>query len=168
MQALGSISKTHLSGTMPAVIHALVAAGLITLDQAQALWQQAKTNSTHFIAALIDSGAVTSSALAQTVSKAFATPFFDLGTLDRTALPTGLIDEKICLDHHLIVLASKNNRIRIATADPSNKEASDALKRLAPLDFEWVGVEFDRLRQWLTATTRSENPAHALDWDRFN
>ena len=168
MQALGSISKTHLSGTMPAVIHALVAAGLITLDQAQALWQQAKTNSTHLITALIDSGAVTSSALAQTVSKAFATPFFDLGTLDRTALPTGLIDEKICLDHHLIVLGSKNNRIRIATADPSNKEASDALKRLAPLDFEWVVVEFDRLRQWLTATTRSENPAHALDWDRFN
>ena len=168
MQALGSISKTHLSGTMPAVIHALVAAGLITLDQAQALWQQAKTNSTHFITALIDSGVVTSSALAQTVSKAFATPFFDLGTLDRTALPTGLIDEKICLDHHLIVLGSKNNRIRIATADPSNKEASEALKRLAPLDFEWVVVEFDRLRQWLTATTRSENPAHALDWDNFN
>ena len=29
MQALGSISKTHLSGTMPAVIHALVAAELV-------------------------------------------------------------------------------------------------------------------------------------------
>ena len=168
MQALGSISKTHPSGAMPVVVHALVAAELIQLEKAQELWQQAKTNSTHFIAALIDSGAVTSHALAQTVSKAFATPFFDLDTLNRTALPHGLIDEKICLDHHLVVLGSKNNRLKIATADPSNKEASEALKRLAPLEFEWVVVDFDRLRQWLQITTPYENQPNAFDWDAFN
>ena len=107
MQALGSTSKTHPSGTMPAVIHAVVAAGHIPWDQAQALWQQAQAKNTSVIAALIDSGAVTANALAQSLAKAFATPFFDLGTLDRSTLPQGLLDESICLHHQLIVLGKK-------------------------------------------------------------
>ena len=161
MQALGSTSKTHPSGTMPAVIHAVVAAGHIPWDQAQALWQQAQAKNTSVIAALIDSGAVTANALAQTLAKAFATPFFDLGTLDRSTLPQGLLDENICLHHQLIVLGKKNKRLRIATADPSNKEAAEALKRLAPLDFEWVVVEFDRLRQWLASKPVPDTAATA-------
>lgn len=168
MQALGSISKTHPPGTLPAVIHAVVAAGHIPWDQAQTLWQQAKTNNTSVIAALIDSGAVTAYALAQTLSKAFATPFFDLSTLDRSALPQGLLDETICIHHQLIVLGKKNKRLRIATADPSNKDASEALKRLAPLDFEWVVVEFDRLCQWLASKPLPGIAASGKESDALN
>ena len=154
MQALGSISKTHASGSMPAVIGAVVAAGHIPWNQAQSLWEQAQSNNTSLIAALVDSGAMTSYALAQTLAQAFATPFIDLATLDRNALPQGLLDEQICVDHQLLVIGKKNGRLRIATADPSNKDATEALKRLAPLEFEWVVVEFERLRQWLEAIGR--------------
>lgn len=168
MQALGSNSKTHASGSMPAVIGAVVAAGHIPWNQAQTLWEQAQSTNTPLIAALIDSGAVTSLLLAQTLAQAFATPFIDLATLDRNALPQGLLDEKICVDHQLLVISKKNGRLRIATADPSNKDATEALKHLAPLDFEWVVVEFDRLRQWIESDPRPVTAANSLERSAFH
>ena len=108
---------------LPGLGRALVSAGKLNQRAAEDLYRKAQSSRTSFIAELTGSGAVSPTDLAHTMSVAFAAPLLDLDAIDAQRLPAGLLDAKICADFRIVVLSKRNNRLIVATADPSSSNA---------------------------------------------
>ena len=128
MAVTDSVSKDAPGIALPGLGRALVAAGKLGQRAAEDIYRKAVSNKKSFVAELVGSGAVSASDLAHTLSEAFALPLLDLNAIDVQKLPKGLLDGKICGDYRLVVLSKRNNRLVIATADPSDQTAAEKVK----------------------------------------
>ncbi len=120
-------------------------AGKIGQKAAEDIFRKAQTGRTSFIAELTGSGAVSASDLAHTMSTAFAAPLLDMEAIDVERLPKGLLDTKICSTYRIVVLSKRNNRLFVATADPSDQEAAEKIKFSTQMGVDWVIAEYDKL-----------------------
>lgn len=120
-------------------------AGKIGQKAAEDIFRKAQTGRTSFIAELTGSGAVSASDLAHTMSAAFAAPLLDMEAIDVQRLPKGLLDTKICSTYRIVVLSKRNNRLFVATADPSDQEAAEKIKFSTQMGVDWVIAEYDKL-----------------------
>jgi len=123
MAAVDTTHRQSPTTALPGLGHALILAGKLGQKSAQEIFQKAQSGRTSFIAKLTDSGAVSASDLAHTMSCAFAAPLVDLDAIDPQRLPKGLLDGKICYDYRVVVLSQRNNRLIVATAYPSDQQA---------------------------------------------
>ncbi|MDQ3058010.1 MAG: type IV-A pilus assembly ATPase PilB [Pseudomonadota bacterium] len=133
------------SVALPGLGRALVFAGKLAQKAAEDIFRKAQTGRTSFIAELTGSGAVSASDLAHIMSTSFAAPLLDLNAIDALRLPKGLLDSKICLAYRIVVLSKRNNRLVVATADPSDQEAAEKIKFSTQLGVDWVIAEYDKL-----------------------
>ena len=120
---------------------------------AEEIYRKAKANRSSFIAELTGSGAVSAADLAHTLSLAFAAPLIDLAAVDLNRLPKGLLDNKICQDFRLVVLGKRQNRLIVATADPSDQQATERVKFSTQHNVDWVIAEYDKLLKLVSANT---------------
>ncbi len=130
---------------LPGLGRALITAGKLGQKSAEDIFRKASTNRTSFIAELTGSGYVSASDLAHTMSSAYAAPLVDLDAIDVQRLPKGLLDNKICSAYRVIVLSRRNNRLIVATADPSDQEAAEKIKFATQMGVDWVIAEYDKL-----------------------
>ena len=130
---------------LPGLGRALISAGKLGQKSAEDIFRRASSNRTSFIAELTGSGYVSASDLAHTLSSAYAAPLVDLDAIDITRLPKGLLDNKICAAYRVIVLSRRNNRLIVATADPSDQEAAEKIKFATQMGVDWVIAEYDKL-----------------------
>jgi len=144
---------------LPGLGRALVSAGKLNQRAAEDLYRKAQSSRTSFIAELTGSGAVSPSDLAHTMSVAFAAPLLDLDAIDVQRLPSGLLDAKICADFRIVVLSKRNNRLIVATADPSDQQAAEKIKFATQMGVDWVIAEFDKLSRLVEAQTKSVTEA---------
>lgn len=144
---------------LPGLGRALVSAGKLGQKAAEDLYRKAQSSRTSFIAELTGSGAVSPADLAHTMSTAFAAPLLDLDAVDVQRLPTGLLDPKICADFRIVVLSKRNNRLIVATADPSDQQAAEKIKFATQMGVDWVIAEFDKLSRLVEAQTKSVSEA---------
>jgi len=145
MSAVETASKDTSSIALPGLGRALILAGKLGQKSAEEIYRKASSGRTSFIAELTGSGAVSASDLAHTMSSAFAAPLVDLDALDAQRLPKGLLDSKICQSYRVVVLSKRNNRLTVATADPSDQEAVEKIKFATQLGVDWVIAEYDKL-----------------------
>ena len=143
---------------LPGLARALVTAGKLGQKAAEDLYRKAQSNRSSFIAELTGSGAVSPSDLAHTMSTAFGAPLLDLDAVDVQRLPKNLLDVKICQAYRVVVLAKRNNRITVATADPSDQQAAEKIKFATQMGVDWVIAEYDKLTRMVeaNATTAAE------------
>jgi type IV pilus assembly protein PilB len=143
---------------LPGLARALVSAGKLGQKSAEDLYRKAQANRSSFIAELTGSGAVSASDLAHTMSSAFGAPMVDLEAVDAQRLPKSLLDTKICQDYRVVVLSKRNNRLIVATADPSDQQAAEKIKFATQMGVDWVIAEYDKLTKMVeaNATTASE------------
>jgi type IV pilus assembly protein PilB len=143
---------------LPGLGRALVSAGKLGQKSAEDLYRKAQANRSSFIAELTGSGAVSPSDLAHTMSTAFGAPLLDLDAVDIQRLPKGLLDTKICQSYRVVVLSKRNNRLIVATADPSDQQAAEKIKFATQMGVDWVISEYDKLSKMVEglATTTSE------------
>ncbi|MDB5857375.1 MAG: pilB [Ramlibacter sp.] len=143
---------------LPGLGRALVTAGKLGQKSAEEIFRKAQTNRTSFIAELTGSGAVSAADLAHTMSSAFGAPLLDLEAIDVSRLPRGLLDVKICQGYRVVVLSKRNNRLIVATADPSDQQAAEKIKFATQMGVDWVIAEYDKLTKMVEAhaTTTSE------------
>jgi type IV pilus assembly protein PilB len=146
---------------LPGLGRALVAAGKLGQRAAEDIFSKAQSSRTSFIAELTGSGAVSAFDLAHTMSTAFAAPLLDLDAIDLQRLPKGLLDSKICLTYRIVVLSKRNNRLIVATADPSDQEAAEKIKFYTQLNVDWVIAEYDKLSRLVEAS--SATAAEAME-----
>ena len=145
MAAVESALRESPSIALPGLGRALISAGKLGQKSAEDIYRKASTNRTSFIAELTGSGAVSAFDLAHTMSSAYAAPLVDLNAIDVQRLPKGLLDNKICSAYRIVVLSKRNNRLIVATADPSDQEAAEKIKFSTQLGVDWVIAEYDKL-----------------------
>ena len=138
---------------LPGLGRALVAAGKLGQRAAEDIFSKAQSSRTSFIAELTGSGAVSAFDLAHSMSTAFAAPLLDLDAIDLQRLPKDLLDSKICLTYRIVVLSKRNNRLIVATADPSDQEAAEKIKFYTQLGVDWVIAEYDKLSRLVEASS---------------
>ncbi len=158
MSAVDTASRETNSIALPGLGRALILAGKLGQKSAEDIYRKASSGRTSFIAELTGSGAVSASDLAHTMSSAYAAPLVDLDAIDTQRLPKGLLDSKICLAYRVVVLSKRNNRLTVATADPSDQEAVEKIKFATQLGVDWVIAEYDKLLKLVdsNAATTSE------------
>lgn len=147
------------SVALPGLGRALVSAGKLGQKAAEDIYQKAKANRTSFIAELTGSGAVSAADLAHTMSQAFGAPVLDIEAIDVHRLPKGLLDGRISADYRVVVLSKRNNRLIVATADPSDQAAAEKIKFATQMGVDWVIAEYDKLSKMVEALGTSTTEA---------
>jgi type IV pilus assembly protein PilB len=149
---------TEASVALPGLGRALVSAGKLGQKAADDIYKKAQANRTSFIGELTGSGAVSAADLAHTMSAAFGAPLVDLDAIDLQRLPRGLLDTKICQAYRVVVLSKRNNRLIVATADPSDQQCAEKIKFATQMGVDWVIAEYDKLTKVVEAhaTTATE------------
>ena len=145
MSAVDTANRVSDTVALPGLGRALILAGKLGQKSAEDIYRKASSGRTSFIAELTGSGAVSASDLAHTMSSAYAAPLVDLDAIDAQRLPKGLLDGKICQAYRVVVLSKRNNRLTVATADPSDQEAVEKIKFATHLGVDWVIAEYDKL-----------------------
>lgn len=153
MAAIEPVTKPQVALALPGLGRALVLAGKLGQKAAEDIFRKAQTNRSSFIAELTGSGAVSPSDLAHTMSVAFAAPLLDLDAVDAQRLPKGLLDSKICATYRIVVLSKRSNRLIVATADPSDQEASEKITFSTQMGVDWVIAEYDKLLKLVETST---------------
>jgi len=145
---------SDMSGSnLPGLGRTLVMAGKLEQKFAEEIYRKAQAKRTSFIAELTGSGAVSAADLAHTLSLAFAVPLIDLDAVNSQLLPKGMLDNKICIDYRLVVLGKRQNRLIVATADPSDQQAAEKIKFSSRNSVDWVVAEYDKLLKLVSANT---------------
>ncbi len=144
---------------LPGIGRAMVAAGKLGQKAAEDIYSKSLANKTSFISELVGSGVVSASDLAHTLSQAFAAPLVNLDAIDTQRLPKGLLDQKTCQDFRLVVLSKRNNRLMVATADPSDQRAAEKIKFSTQMGVDWIIAEYDKLSKMVDANSVSASEA---------
>ena len=145
--------KNPVFMALPGLGRALVTAGKLGQKAAENIFLKAQGSRNSFIAELTGSGAVSAFDLAHIMSTSFAAPLVDLDAIDMQRLPKGLLDTNICLAFRIVVLGKRNNRLIIATADPSDQGAAEKIKFSTQLGVDWVIAEYDKLSRLMDASS---------------
>jgi len=161
MAAADPIAKESASVALPGLARALISAGKLQAKAAEEIYQKSRTGRTSFIAELTGTGAVSAADLAHTLSNAFGAPLLDLDAIDPQRLPKDLLDAKLCQSYRVVVLGKRNNRLIVATADPSDQQAVEKIKFASQMGVDWVIAEYDKLSRMVEAAAASA--AEAID-----
>ena len=160
MAAVDSVTSDISSATaLPGLARALISAGKLGQKSAEELSRKAQANRSSFIAELTGSGSVSAADLAHTMSAAFGAPLLDLEAIDLARLPKGLLDTKICQAYRVVVLSKRNNRLIVATADPSDQQAAEKIKFATQMGVDWIIAEYDKLTKMVEASSATATEA---------
>ena len=155
MAAAEPLVKDSSPIALPGLARALVSAGKLPAKTAEDIYQKSLSGRTSFIAELTGSGAVSAADLAHTLSSAFGAPLLDLDAIDSQRLPKDLLDPKLCQAYRVVVLSKRNNRLIVATADPSDQQAAEKIKFASQMGVDWVIAEYDKLSRMIEAAAVS-------------
>lgn len=136
-----------LSGVARVLVHG----GKLKVQRAEELTTTARDKRISFVAALMDSGEMTPSALAHSLSSSLAVPLLDLDAVDAQRLPRTILDAKLVSQYKVLPLSKRGSRLFLACADPTDQEAGERIKFATQLAPEWVLVEYDKLNRMLEA-----------------
>jgi len=137
--------STAQSSSLAVLGQVLVASGKLDKATVQKAMKIAQDQRKSLVAELVDSGAMSPLNLAQILAQAFAVPLLDLSSIQLSGLPKKLLDERMCKEYQLLVLGERDHALVIATADPSNQEATEKIKFATQRNVDWVVVEYDKL-----------------------
>lgn len=132
-----------------------MSAGKLTQKSAEEIYKKSQSSRTSFIAELTGSGTVTPLDLAHTVSAVFGAPLLDIDAIDPQRFPKDLLDPKICQSYKVIVLSKRNNRLIVATADPTDQEAAEKIKFTTQMGVDWIIAEYDKLIRLIESTSKT-------------
>ncbi|QNP59112.1 type IV-A pilus assembly ATPase PilB [Paenacidovorax monticola] len=155
MAAVDTAQKEASAIALPGLGRALISAGKLTQKTAEDIYKKSQISRSSFIAELTGSGAVSAADLAYTVASVFGAPLLDLDAIDPMRLPKELLDAKICQAYRVVVLSKRNNRLIVATADPTDQEAAEKIKFTTQMGVDWIIAEYDKLTKLVEATSKS-------------
>jgi type IV pilus assembly protein PilB len=132
---------------MSGLARALLQAGRLSAQQADALSKKAAAEKAPFIDVLLQGGSIDSRALATFCSEAFGYPLMNLLVFNVRTLPEKVIDPKLMQSQRVVALAKRGNKVSVAISDPTNTQALDQIKFQTEMTVEPVIVEHNHLLQ---------------------
>lgn len=127
----------------------MVLAGLLDEKTAQQAQAQALRNKTPLVTYVVENRLTSGRAVAELASDQFGVALLDLSVLEKSALPTDLLTEKLARQHRALALAKRGNKLFVALSDPGNHQAITDIQFSTGLSVESVLVEDDKLGKWI-------------------
>ncbi|MDE3318269.1 type IV-A pilus assembly ATPase PilB [Acinetobacter baumannii] len=143
------MSALHTSPKFTGFFRRLVEEKHVSAATMQTALDAAKRAKQDTVAYLIEEVHLSPSLLAETISAEFAEPYFDLDVYDTSQIPNDLVDQKLILKHRILPLIQRGQILYVATSNPSNIEAIDAIRFNSKLLVEPVIVEYHKLEKVL-------------------
>ena len=148
--------QTALSG----LARALIQHGRLSEADAVACTKSAAAVPNGFILELAQRKLLNTKAVAWFAAETFGYPLLDISSVDRASIPRDAIDRKLMAKHQVVALGKRQNRLTVATADPSNMRALDEIRFQTGMQVDLIVVEADRLAR--LAETLSESTEDTL------
>ena len=126
-------------------IRCLVEDGLVSAENMQSAILNAKKANQDIVPFLIDQLKISSLAIAEKISQEFGEPLFDLSAYDSAQIIREGLDEKIISKHCILPIFKRGNLLYVATSNPTNIEAMDAIRFSSKMNIEAVIVEHPKL-----------------------
>jgi type IV pilus assembly protein PilB len=141
--------------SMSGLARALLQAGRLSAQQAEALQKQAQTDKSPFIDVLLASNILTARALAGFCSETFGYPMLDLACFNPSHFPEKLLEPKLMEKERVIALSKRGNKLSVAISDPTNIHALDQIKFQTEMTVEPVIVEHGTLLKLIEKFSQS-------------
>ncbi len=132
--------------TLSGLARALIQQGRITEADALACSTNGASGGPNaFIQELAQRKLMGNQDVAAFAAETFGYPLLDVNALDQAALPREAIDRKLITKHQVIPLSRRQNRLTIATADPSNMRILDEIRFQTGMQVDLVVAEAEKL-----------------------
>jgi type IV pilus assembly protein PilB len=138
---------------------ALVQQGRLIQADATAIQAEASKEGLTFVQQLVKTKKLSAKEVSQFAAQTFGYPLLDLNAVDMDTIPVNLIDSKIVMNHRVVALGKRGNRVFVAMSDPSNEQVLQEVKFATGLNMEPVVVEDDKLEKVVKKLTESSGKA---------
>ena len=159
---VATVSTIKLGG----LARMLVQENLLSETEAHTIQGQANIAKMPFITQVIASRKVSAEKIAETSSRSFGFPYFNLDAFNIDYLPVKSIDLKLMQSNRVIGLQNHNNVLFVAISDPTNLHALDSVQFQMGMTLSPVVVEDDKLGKWIDKIAESKDTSMStLDMD---
>ena len=144
------MSIQNVSPRFSGYIRRLVDEGFISAQHMKDALEAAQKNKMSTVEYLVEKSDIKPLVIAEMISSEFGEPIFDLDSFNPEMLLKEIADSKLFTKHHVVPLVQRGNILYVATSDPTNIEALDAIRFNCGLNIEPIIVEYDKLIKVLT------------------
>jgi type IV pilus assembly protein PilB len=130
-------------------IRRLVDEGFLSAQQMKDAFSNAQKNKVSIVAYLSEKLNIPPLIIAEMISVEFGEPIFDLDSFNPEMLLKEIVDPNLVTKHKVIPLIQRGNILYVATSDPTNIEALDAIRFNCGLNIEPIIVEHHKLEKLL-------------------
>ncbi|KXZ66501.1 type IV-A pilus assembly ATPase PilB [Acinetobacter venetianus] len=141
------MSGLHTSPKFSGFIRRLVDDGHLTASNMQTAIDAAKKAKQDIVAHLIEHQRISPLIIAESISLEFGEPLFDLAVYDTAILPREITDQKLIQRHRIVPLVQRGQILYVATSNPTNIDALDAIRFNTKLNIEPIIVEHNKLEK---------------------
>ena len=141
------MSGLHTSPKFSGFIRRLVEDGHMTAANMQNAIDAANKAQQDIVAHLIEQHRLSPLTIAESISHEFGEPLFDLAVYDTALLPKDLTDNKLIQKHRVVPLTQRGQILYVATSNPTNIDALDAIRFNTKLNIEPIIVEHTKLEK---------------------
>lgn len=138
-------------------IRRLVDEGVLSAEDMRTALANAKQEKTDIVAYLVSHHNLSPTTIAETISVEFGEPLFDIGAYDPGQILREDIDEKLITKHRILPIYKNSNVLYVATSNPTNIEATDAIRFATKLNIETVIVEHNKLEKLIEQNFTEES-----------
>ena len=126
-------------------IRRLVEDEIVSAENMQNAVLSAKKANQDIVPFLIDQLKLSPLDIAEKISQEFGEPLFDLSVYDSAQIIREGIDEKLITKHRVLPIFKRGNLLYVATSNPTNMDAMDAIRFSSKMNIEAVIVEHPKL-----------------------
>lgn len=138
-------------------IRRLVDEGVLSAEDMRTALANAKQEKTDIVAYLVSHHNLSPTTIAETISVEFGEPLFDISAYDPGQILREDIDEKLITKHRILPIYKNSNVLYVATSNPTNIEATDAIRFATKLSIETVIVEHNKLEKLIEQNFTEES-----------
>lgn len=125
----------------------LIDEGLLSAEQMQSAIENARKTKTKIVPYLVNHLKIKSQTIASLIAQEFSEPYFDLDVCNLDLLPQEITDNNLVNKYHVLPLFQRGQNLFVATSDPTDLEALDAIKFNTNLNVYPVIVEYNKLER---------------------
>ena len=139
------MSAASSSVSLSPFARALVLHGRLPEADAKVVQNEAAKSNVTFIEQLTLSKKLKAAEICHFAAHTFGYPQLDLSAVDFDTVPKNLVETKFLVNHRVLPLGKRGNRVFLAISDPTNQQALDEIKFATGLVIEPVVVEDGKL-----------------------
>ncbi|CAM4179382.1 type IV-A pilus assembly ATPase PilB [Acinetobacter pragensis] len=138
-------------------IRRLVEEGHVSAEKMREAFLNAKNANQDIVAYLTKELNIPSLTVAETISAEFGEPIFDIAAYDANLIIREDIDEKLITRYRVLPIFKNANTLYVATSNPTNIEAVDAIRFSSKMNTETIIVEHNKLEKLIEQSFAEES-----------